>query len=48
MNEKQWQVMGKVLVSGLVCGLGAVCLYLTEGKAGFGWTVIGLFIVWSS
>ena len=46
MTDKQMNVVGRLVVSTLLCALGGLCLYLTQGKAGFGWTVLGLFVVW--
>jgi len=48
MTEKQTHVIGQLVVSALICGLGGLCLYLTQGQAGFGWTVLGLLVVWGS
>jgi len=48
MTDGQTRVIGQVALSVLICGLGGLCLYLTQGKAGFGWTVLGLLVVWGS
>ena len=46
MTEKQMEMIGKLVPSVMVLGLGALAMYLTAGEAGFGWALLGLLIVW--
>ncbi len=39
--------LGKGLASIGVCGLGAYCMYLTNGETGVGWAILGLLIIWA-
>lgn len=34
--------IGKGLASLAVCALGAYCMYLTDGRTGVGWAIVGL------
>jgi hypothetical protein len=34
------------LASIAVCGLGAYCMYLTNGNTGVGWSILGLIFIW--
>lgn len=39
-------VIGRVLLSAMVCALAGFCMYLTNGQAGIGWGILGLAMLW--
>lgn len=46
MNLK-YMYIGKGLATIAVCVLGGYCMYLTNGAIGVGWSIFGVFIIWS-
>lgn len=46
MTEKQFEVVGKMVLSLMVFGLAALCLRLTNGETGIGWGILGLVVIW--
>ena len=39
-------IWAKAIASIAVCGMGAYVMYLTDGKTGIGWAILGIFIIW--
>ena len=40
-------VIAKMVTSIAVCGMGGFCMWVTSGKTGIGWAILGLFFVWA-
>lgn len=40
-------IIGAIIASVAVCSLGAFSMYITKGKTGVGWAILGLFIIWT-
>ena len=38
--------INKGLATIAVCALGAVAMHYTNGEAGVGWAVLGIFLIW--
>lgn len=39
-------IWAKAIASIAVCGMGAYAMYLTDGKTGVGWAILGMLIIW--
>lgn len=46
MTEQQVNVIGKLVLSAMVCVMAGACMYLTHGETGIGWGILGLLVVW--
>jgi|APCry1669188910_1035180.scaffolds.fasta_scaffold435085_1 hypothetical protein len=46
MTEKLTDVIGRLVLSAMVCVLSGACMYLTHGETGIGWGILGLALVW--
>ena len=46
MTEKQTEMIGKLVLSGMVCALGGAAMYLTAGETGIGWAILGVLVIW--
>ena len=38
--------LNKGMASIAVCALGAYCMYITNGRTGVGWAILGLMFIW--
>jgi hypothetical protein len=47
MSDTKLELIGKLVVSALVCGFGGVSLWLTHGESGAGWAILGLIVIWN-
>ncbi|MCX6995795.1 MAG: hypothetical protein NTV49_01600 [Kiritimatiellaeota bacterium] len=46
MTEKQTEMIGRLVLSAMVCVLGGVAMYLSAGATGIGWAILGLALIW--
>jgi len=44
----EWAWISRAIASIAICAASAYCNKITQGKAGLGWMVIGLLLVWGS
>jgi len=42
--KRNW--VAKVLATLFVCLLGTVSMYITKGRTGTGWAILGVLIIW--
>jgi hypothetical protein len=45
-GNKIAKYIGKGLASIAVCAMGAYCMWLTDGKTGVGWAILGMLFIW--
>ena len=46
MNEKQTEMIVKLLLSAMAFGLGWAAMYMTAGETGIGWSILGVALIW--
>lgn len=46
MTDRQVELVAKLVLSAMVCALAGAAMYLTTGRTGIGWAVLGIAMIW--